>query len=251
VTGIWRFTLEQFAGYLGGAVIALVVVYFAWVLLMGKLDSQEKGRVVVIFFLFIGAALFWSGFEQAGSSMNLFAERLTNRVVFGWEAPASWLQSINPLFIVILAPVFGMIWSTLGTRAPSIGMKFAYGLVLLAAGFFVLAWGATYSGQGGPGVSPMWLIVTYFLHTVGELCLSPVGLSSITKLSPHRYVGQMMGIWFMGAALGNLIAGLVGGQFESLPLPQLFVSVALVSAGAGLFFVVLSKPMKKWVSGAT
>lgn len=251
VTGIWRFSLEQFAGLLGGAVILLVVVYFAWVLLMGKLDSQEKGRVVVIFFLFIGAALFWSGFEQAGSSMNLFAERLTNRVVFGWEAPASWLQSVNPLFIVILAPVFGMIWSTLGTRAPSIGMKFAYGLVLLGAGFFVIAWGATYSGSGGPGVSPVWLIVTYFLHTVGELCLSPVGLSSITKLSPHRYVGQMMGIWFMGAALGNLIAGLVGGKFESLPLPQLFVTVALVSTGAGLFFVVLSKPIKKWVGGVT
>jgi len=249
-TGVWRFSLEEFARVLGGAVIALVIVYFLWVLFMGHLTGEEKGRVVTIFFLFIGAAMFWSGFEQAGSSMNLFAERLTNRVVFGWEAPASWLQSINPLFIIILAPVFGIIWSTLGARAPSIPMKFFYGLVLLGAGFFVIAWGATYSGNGGPGVSPVWLIVTYFLHTVGELCLSPVGLSSITKLSPHRYVGQMMGIWFMGAALGNLIAGLIGGQFEALPLPKLFATVGLVSGGSGLIFLVLAKPMKKWIGGA-
>ena len=178
--------------------------------------------------LFIAAAIFWSGFEQAGSSMNLFADRLTDRSVFGWEAPASWLQSINPLFIIALVPVFGSIWVRLGARNPSILSKFAYGLLQL--GLFVLAWGSTFASDGDP-VSPMWLILTYFFHTTGELCLSPVGLSSITKLSPKRFVGQMMGIWFMAAAFGNLLAGLVAGLIESLPLPQLFGTVGLIVGG--------------------
>jgi POT family proton-dependent oligopeptide transporter len=248
-TGLWVFTLGEFALALGYGVTALVVIYFMFVLTVGKLERVEKGRVVVIFFLFIGAALFWSGFEQAGSSMNLFAERLTNRVVFGWEAPASWLQSVNPLFIIMFAPLFGMLWARLGSRAPSIPVKFFYGLFQLGIAFLVIAWAAVYTDESGPGVSPMWLVVTYFFQTTGELCLSPVGLSSITKLSPHRYVGQMMGIWFMGAALGNLIAGLVGGQFETLPLPQLFLAVGIVSGGSGLLFLIFSKPIRKMIGG--
>jgi len=249
MTGMWVFTLDDFAKALGGFVIALAVLYFLYVLAFGHLNRQEKGRVIVIFLLFIGAALFWSGFEQAGSSMNLFAEQLTNRVVFGWESPASWLQSINPLFIIIFAPVFGWLWLYLGTRAPSIPVKFGMGLALLGVGFLVMAWGASFTDPTGPGVSPMWLVVTYFLHTTGELCLSPVGLSSITKLSPKHLVGQMMGIWFMGAALGNLIAGLLGGQFENLEPQSLFTAVALVSVGSGVLFLVFSKPIRKLIGG--
>lgn len=249
-TGVWVFTLSSFALALGYAVTGLVVVYFIIVLMFGKLEHVEKGRVIVIFFLFIGAALFWSGFEQAGSSMNLFAERLTNRVVFGWEAPASWLQSVNPLFIIMFAPVFGMLWARLGTRAPSIPMKFFYGLIQLGVSFAVMAWAASFTDPEGPGVSPMWLVATYFFQTTGELCLSPVGLSSITKLSPQRYVGQMMGIWFMGSALGNLIAGLVGGQFEALPLNQLFITVAVITGGSGLLFLIFAKPIRKLIAGA-
>ena len=124
------------------------------------------------------------------------------------------LQTINPIFIILLAPVIGMAWVWLGKRNPSIPVKFGIGLVLLGVGFLVLSWGSTYV-EAGAKVGMRWLIVTYFLHTVGELCLSPVGLSSITKLSPDRLVGQMMGTWFMGAALGNLIAGLVAGYIES------------------------------------
>jgi POT family proton-dependent oligopeptide transporter len=247
-TGAWVFTLNDFARALGGFVIALAVLYFAYVLTFGHLSNVEKKRLIVIFLLFIGAALFWSGFEQAGSSMNLFAEQLTNRVVLGWEAPASWLQSVNPLFIIIMAPVFGYLWLALGARAPSIPVKFGLGLGLLGVGFLVMAWGASYTGDE-PGVSPMWLVVTYFLHTTGELCLSPVGLSSITKLSPKHLVGQMMGIWFMGSALGNLFAGLIGGQFETLPLTNLFMSVALVALGSGLLFLVFSKPIRRLIGG--
>ncbi len=249
VTGIWPFTLDAFGRALGGFVLVLAALYFLYIITFGGLNTLEKKRVGVIFLLFIGAALFWSGFEQAGSSMNLFAEQLTNRVVFGWESPASWLQSVNPLFIVMFAPVFGWLWVVLATRAPSIPVKFGCGLALLGIGFLVMAWGASFTSEGGPGVSPMWLIVTYFLHTAGELCLSPVGLSSVTKLSPKHLVGQMMGVWFMGSALGNLIAGLVGGQFETLPLTGLFAAVAMVSIGSGLLFLVFSKPIRKLIGG--
>jgi POT family proton-dependent oligopeptide transporter len=182
--------------------------------------------------------------------MNLFADRLTNRNVVGWEVPASWLQSINPLFIIALAPVAGWLWVFLNSRQlePPLPVKFGMGLVLLGLGFLVIAWGATYTVEGQL-VSPAWLISTYFLHTCGELALSPVGLSSITKLSPQRYVGQMMGTWFMGAALGNLVAGLVAGFFETLPLPTLFMRVALVVIIAGLFFVVFYKPIRNQMGG--
>jgi POT family proton-dependent oligopeptide transporter len=160
--------------------------------------------------------------------------------------PASWLQSVNPLFIIILAPGFGWLWVWLSSREPSIPVKFAAGLLLLGIGFLVLAWGAMNASPANK-VSPAWLVVTYFLHTSGELCLSPVGLSSVTKLAPQRLVGQMMGVWFMGAALGNLIAGLLGGLFETLPLPQLFGAVSLVAIPAGLLFLIFSGLIKKLI----
>jgi proton-dependent oligopeptide transporter, POT family len=210
----------------------------------------EKRRLMVIFWIFLLAALFWSGFEQAGSSMNLFAERLTDRNVAGWEMPASWLQSINPIFIILLAPVFGWMWTWLAHRRanPSIPVKFALGLLGLAMGFFVLAWGAANASAENP-VSPAWLIVTYFLHTAGELALSPVGLSSITKLAPRNRVGQMMGIWFIASALGNLFAGLVAGRLESLAPQALFWNVAMTIGGAGLLALLLA-PFIRRLMGA-
>ena len=246
-SGIVNLTLNGMAAAAGVVIIALAIFYFSYVIFFGHLETIEKKRVLVIFFLFIGAALFWSGFEQAGSSMNLFADRLTDRVVFGFEAPASWLQTINPLFIVIFAPLFGSLWVWLANRNPSIPAKFGLGLLLLGVGFLVMMWGATYTDPNGSGVSPGWLISTYFLHTLGELCLSPVGLSSVTKLSPKPLVGQMMGTWFMGAALGNLIAGLVAGQFETLPLPELFGNVAYIALGAGVLFLLLTPWLKKLI----
>jgi len=248
-SGITSLGLEQGAYGAGGIIVGLAVFYFAYQLIFGGLDSAEKKRLVVIFFLFVGAALFWSGFEQAGSSMNLFAERLTDRVVFGWEAPASWLQSVNPIFIIAFAPVFAWLWIALASRQPSIPAKFGLGLILLGMGFILMAWASVYASPEH-GVSPTWLILTYFLHTCGELCLSPVGLSSITKLSPKRLVGQMMGIWFMGTSLGNLIAGLVAGQIETLPLVQLFGAVAAIVIGAGLLFILIKGPIKRLTVGA-
>lgn len=249
-TGVTALSLEQGARVAGLFIFGLVVLYFAGHLLFGSLEPLEKKRLVVIFFLFVGAAMFWSGFEQAGSSMNLFAERLTNRVIAGWEAPASWLQSVNAIFIVLFAPVFAWLWVALGSHNPSIPVKFGSGLMLLGAGFLVMAWAALQATPENP-VSPMWLITVYFLHTCGELCLSPVGLSSITKLAPKRLVGQMMGIWFMGSSLGNLMAGVVAGQMETLPLFQLFGAVALSVIGAGLLFVLFKGPINRLSEGVT
>ena len=237
--GVLSLSVLNVAQGTGITIAGLVVLYFLYIFLYGRLSNDERRRVALIPVLFVAAALFWSGFEQAGSSMNLFAERLTDRTVFGMEAPATWLQSVNPLFIILLAPVFGSLWVRLGSKNPSIPAKLAYGLLLLGLGFLVLAWGSTFATDGTL-VSPMWLIVTYFFHTIGELCLSPVGLSSITKLAPKRLVGQMMGIWFMAAALGNLLAGLVAGLIESLALPQLFGAVGLIVAVGGVLMLLAS-----------
>ena len=212
----------------------------------GEQVTVQERRLMVIFWLFLLASVFWGGFEQAGSSLNIFARDLTDRVYFGWEMPAGWLQNINPLFIVLLAPVFGTLWVKLARRNanPSIPMKFALGLFGLSAGFFVLYWGATQATADNP-VTPAWLVVTYFLHTCGELCLSPVGLSSMTKLAPKDRVGQMMGVWFIAAALGNLFAGLVAGQLEDVAHHVLFVSVALVTGGIGVLALLMSRPVRK------
>ena len=188
--------------------------------------------------------MFWAGFEQAASTLNLFAERLTDLTVGSFEMPASWLQSVNALFIIILAPVVGSLWVWLDNRSPSIPIKFGMGLVLLGVGFLVLAWGASFATPENP-VSPMWLVVTYFFHTVGELALSPVGLSSVTKLSPHRLVGQMMGVWFMGTSLGNLIAGMAAGSMSTMAPPELFRSVGMIAVGAGLVYFVFARPIRK------
>ncbi|CAN5851518.1 peptide MFS transporter [soil metagenome] len=249
-SGVIRIALESVAQGLGASIVVLAIVFFGYLLLAGGHTALEKKRLVVIFWLFLLAAIFWSGFEQAGSSLNLFAERLTDRVMFGWEAPASTLQSINSFFIVVLAPVFAILWTWLARRNanPSMALKFALGLLGLSIGFFVLAWGAANATPENP-VSPAWLVVTYFLHTCGELALSPVGLSSMTKLSPRGRVGQMMGVWFMAVALGSLFAGLAAGFLETLAPSALFSNVAMIVGAAGLVAVVVSPFVKRLTGG--
>jgi proton-dependent oligopeptide transporter, POT family len=247
--GAIRLSLVGFVDWTGLFIVTLAASYLLYVVVFGGLTTIEKKRVGVIAVCFLAAACFWSGFEQAGSSMNLFADRLTDRVIAGWEMPASWLQSVNAVFIILLAPLFSALWIWMGSRNPSIPAKMGFGLIFLGVGFAVLAWGSVNATLENP-VSPAWLVVTYFFHTVGELCLSPIGLSSITRLSPARYVGQMMGIWFMGAALGNLVAGRVAGLIESLPLPQLFGSVTMFSVGTGLLLLLFTKPLRGWIGNA-
>ncbi|MDQ2979299.1 MAG: peptide MFS transporter [Acidobacteriota bacterium] len=246
--GILNLTLYGVAKGTGFFMLGLAILYFASILLFGKLSTAEKKRIIVIFVFFMAAVLFWAGFEQAGSSMNLFAERLTDRVIFGWTMPASFLQSVNSIFLIVLAPFFGALWIKLAARQPSTPAKMGFGLVFLAVGFLVLAWGASFTASGAR-VSMMWLIGTYFLHTVGELCLSPVGLSSVTKLAPKSLVGQLMGTWFMGTALGNLIAGLAAGGFAGMGITELFTSVAKVTGVAGIVLLIFSPLLRRLIGG--
>ena len=169
-----------------------------------------------------------------------------NNIGGGWIIPASTFQLINAAFIVILAPMFGMLWTWLASKNanPSIPVKFGLGLLGLAVGFFVLAWGSANASSTNL-VSPAWLVVTYFFHTVGELCLSPVGLSSMTKLAPKSRVSQMMGIWFVATALGNLMAGLVAGQLETLAPSGLFQYVAFIIGGGGIIALLAARPIRK------
>ena len=253
-SGALAVTVVGFAQATGLIVVVVAALYFGGIMAFACRDKVERHRIFVIFLLFIGAAMFWSGFEQAGSSMNIFTRDLTDRVIFGWEVPTGWLQSINPIFIILLAPVMGLLWVKLGARNPSIPVKFGMGLALLGVGFLVLAWGSLYvpegaAGNSAVGVGMTWLVVTYFFHTVGELALSPVGLSSVTKLAPHRLVGQMMGTWFMGAALGNLVAGLIAGRIETLPPEQLFTVVASIVIGSGLLFLLFAPLINRLTHG--
>ncbi len=229
-------------------IVGSALAYFIYLFVGGGLTIEEKKRVVIIILLFIFAAIFWSAFEQAPTSLNLFARDYTNRVVFGWEMPTLWLQAANSVFVIVLAPVFAVVWIALGRRGkdPSSVAKFAWGLFFAGLGFVVMLIAANIviKGGGNVRVSPWWLVFSYFLQTIGELSLSPVGLSSMTKLAPYKFKGQMMGVWFMAAALGNLIAGLVGGKVDPEKLEQMpilfrqtsmFLFIAAVVCGLLVF----------------
>ncbi|MGE5275937.1 MAG: peptide MFS transporter [Acidobacteriota bacterium] len=242
--GVLHLTLPGVARSMSVVILAIVLSYFFFLLLFGRLTPAEKRRVAVVFVFFAATALFWSGFEQAGSSMNLFASRLTDRMIGGWEMPASWFLPINAILVIVFAPLSGMLWVRLGSREPSLPAKLGYGLVAMAVGFLVMAWGALNTHGGASRVGPGWLVTFYVFSSVGEVCVSPVGLSAVTKLAPRRLVGQMMGVLFMGNALGNLVAGLVAGGFASMPLPALFGSVAKVIGGGALVILILSRPIR-------
>lgn len=239
-----------------GTVIALVAFgYLGYVILFGGLNKADKNKVGVIAILFLFSAMFWSGFEQAGSTLNLFADRFTDRTIMGWEIPTSYFQSINSFFIIIFAPIFGAMWVWLGRRnlEPSSPLKFTFGLLLLGVGFFVMYF-ATKIAASGELAAPTWLLVTYMLHTFGELSLSPVGLSLVTKLAPKGYSGQMMGIWFLSVALGNLIAGLIageasGGTDEALAqMPDQYLLIVYTVIGSAALLLIL-KPIIKRMMG--
>jgi proton-dependent oligopeptide transporter, POT family len=253
MAGVVSINPVMLADVSGFVILSIVILYFMYVFIFEGLDLNQRKKIGVIAALFLFSAVFWSGFEQAGSSLNLFAERYTDRDIFGWLMPASWLQSVNPIFIIVLAPVFGALWVWLGKRMlePSTPIKFALGLIFLGLGFLVMMF-ASYYVVDGSQVLPTWLVMAYLFHTIGELCLSPVGLSAVTKLSPKRLVGQMMGVWFMSIAFGNLIAGRLAGQFDGdaiaadpTLLPDLFWMIVLSTVGGGILLVLINRPIKK------
>jgi POT family proton-dependent oligopeptide transporter len=245
-------TLARYSAVL---IFAISLLYFAFYLFFGGLTPMERGRGIVLIVLFLGSAAFWAGYEQAGSSLNIFAERYTDRLLslLHFTIPTEWFQSLNPFFIIVFAPFVAWTWVALARRRldPSVPAKFAIGVILMGLGFLVMVAAATLV-VGGSKVSPNWLIFTYLLHTVGELCLSPVGVSYFTKLTPKRYTGQMVGMWFLSISLGNIIAGLIAGLFNAddlAAMPGQYLRIVYFSVGLGLLLLVLSKPVKKLMGG--
>lgn len=315
VSGVLVIDPRWLANWSAMIIVSLAAAYFAWALLFAGLDLAERKRVVVIAVLFLVSALFWAGYEQAGSSLNLFAERYTQRqislgslkinaswlpsfskyavivlaplVAWMWgrvvwrrlspslpvkvatallilaaclllgstefEIKTGWFQSFSAGAVITLAPVVAWLWLKLARRgfSPSLPVKFALALLILAAGFLVMVFASKRALTHGP-VWPTWLMATYILHVLGELCLSPVGLSSVTKLAPQRMVGQMMGVWFLATSLGNLLAGLFAGEVtgeKSHTMPDQFLFVVMILGGAGLVLFLCSHFIRKLMPG--
>src|SRR5579863_7437380 len=233
--------------------LLLAAVVFGWIQVNPVSLAQAVSYLIaaMVVLLFVGSVWFCAGYEQAGSSLNLFAERYTDRAV-GWlhfVIPSGWFQSLNSAFIILFAPFFAWAWIALAGRNlnPSAPAKFALGVMLMGSGFLVMAAAAAIVASGSK-VLPYWLILTYLLHTFGELCLSPVGLSYYTKLAPKRFVGQMMGMWFLATSLGNLVAGLIAGEFDANNIPAMpgqYMHIVYFTVGVGAILLVLSRPVKK------
>ena len=208
--------------------------------------NTEWKRMGAIVIFFLVAILFWGAYEQAGSTLTLFADRYTRLEMLGFSFPSSWFQAVQPIFVILLAPVFAWLWVRLGPREPSVPAKFAFGVLFMGLAFLVLT-PAGAAAQSGTGVrvSPWWLIASYGVSELGELCLSPVGLSVVTRLAPVRIVGLMMGVWFLSNAFGNKVAGWAAGFFGTMPLDTLFSVVAGVLLVAAVVMFVLVTPIRR------
>jgi POT family proton-dependent oligopeptide transporter len=243
-TGALPITAKQIADTAGVSLLGLTIAFFVWLFLAGEWTPAERKRLYAILALFLAATLFWSEFEQAGSTLNLFADRATRTSILGWEFPSGYFQSLQPLFIITLAPVFAWIWMRLGPRQPSSPAKFALGLFFVGAGFAILVVAAQLA-ENGVKVAPYWLVVTYLLHTLGELSLSPVGMSAFTKLAPARVAGLMMGVFYLAIAGGNFIGGRLASLYGSMPLPNLFGAIAAVGIGGSVVMFALTPSIKR------
>ena len=256
---------SQLVGQLLGGFGAIFIG--AWLLYaLFRCAPDERDRLIVFGILILFSLIFWALFEQAGSSLNILTDRGVNRVIFGWEVPASMFQSLNAGFIFTIAPLFAMLWIALAKRnmEPSTPIKFSIGIIFVGLGFLALVYGMSSSEGLQTGV--FWIILIYLLHTLGELCLSPVGLSSVTKLSPQRIVGFMMGMWFFASAAGNYVAGLIaratasdssGVSNDVFDLTQkqsfmdVYTDVGLMAIGCGIFLAILNPILKKLMHGAS
>ena len=225
----------------------------AWLTLKQRpplvLQRHEIERIIAIFIMAVLVIFFWMGFEQAGGTMNLFADKLTDRHILGWEMPASYFQSVNPLLILVLAPLFALLWSRLNNAgiALSVVSKQAIGMLILGLGFVVLAVAqqrAELHGQVGPG----WLLTVYLLFTAGELCLSPIGLSMVTQLAPSQLVSFMMGAWFTAMAIANYLAGTLEQLIAHSGIPLYWFLVGS-SLGAGVLLLLLRPLLKRLMHG--
>jgi POT family proton-dependent oligopeptide transporter len=228
VYGALWYVFMQLVGFnfVSTLIFATSIAASGFVITDPSLSKIERSRIIVIYIIAFFVIFFWSAFEQAGASLTLFADQQTDRTIFGWEMPASYFQSVNPLAIIIFAPLFAVLWGYLGKRnmEPASPVKQAVGLFLLAIGYFIIAVGVS-GVEGSTKTSMFWLLSMYLVHTLGELCLSPIGLSMVARLAPLRLGSLLMGIWFMSNAMANDFAGMLSKLY-----PEQYVSVSAVIA---------------------
>ncbi len=238
------------AKYTAWFFVAVFFIYFFAIFIFGKLNGVEKKGMWALLLVCVASACFWSGFEQAGSSLNLFARDYTERMVGSFEIPTAWFQSANSTFIIILSPFMAAFWIWLGKRmvSPAYGLKCAAGLIIMASGFIVMFY-AAHIAASGLKAAPYWLVMTYFIHTVGELVISPIALSAVSKLSPKRFIGQMMGVFVLTYSIGNIIAGIFAGNFDPnnvAQMPNLYLQIVIFSVGIGAVLLLIGLFTKNW-----
>ena len=254
VTGRLSIDATALATMASSLIGLLAAGYFVYLLYFAGLTPPERSRVFVMIALFIAYALYTAGQEQTGTSLTLFAERYTDRVLFGWQMPAGILQGVSSVVIILFAPLFSALWISLERRGKDLStpVKFAAGLALMGLGFLVM-YAASLLVTHGQKVSPSWLVACYTVQMWGDLCIAPVGLSSITKLAPTRFVGQAMGMWFLSLALGNNLAGLLATEYDAhnlASLPALFLKIFAYGLAGAVVMLLLTPWLKRKMAGA-
>jgi POT family proton-dependent oligopeptide transporter len=246
---LWRSLPDSITGII--SIVGFIAIFggLAYVVFKGTNGSSEWSRMGVIIVLAIFNVVFWAGFEQAGGTFSLFAKENTNRIIFGWEMPATWFQNVNSLAILIGAPLFAGLWLWLDKKGwnPRTPIKFAFGLVFGGLAFWVMTQASHASGDGHL-VSPLWLVSVYVLLTIGELMLSPIGLSMITKLAPAKLVSVVMGLWMASFAAGNYLAGMLESILHKYDF-SLYPFLMMVMAGSALLLFILSPFLNKAMKG--
>jgi POT family proton-dependent oligopeptide transporter len=253
LTGALRLDAALLSASASWAYLLLAAGYFAYLLFFAGLTRIERNRALVMLALFAASVTFWAGYYQQGASFNLFAERYTDRHIFGRTMPAGVLQAVNPFFVIVFAGVFAWLWVALGKRGLNLAASAKFGIALISLGLgFLVMYFASRHVLAGQLVLPTWLLCTYFLHTVGELCLSPVGLSNMSKLAPPRFAGQAMGLWFLSLALGGNLAGQLTGQYDAShleSLPALFLRIFWYGLIAGAVMLLLTPLVRRLMPG--
>jgi len=233
---------------IGVTILAIPFVYFTQHFRSGALTAVERSRLRALVILFVASVVFWLIYDQSGSILSVFAEDKVRLEVLGIHFPASFFQSVNPIFILALAPVISLIWVRLGARQPSTPIKFSIGLLLVGVSFLLMMLAGSAAAASGR-ISPLWLVGVYFIQTIGELTLSPVGLSATTKLAPAAAVGTTMGVWFLSLSAGDVIGGYVGDLYEHLPLPLYFGALGVLTILAGVLMVLVSRHVVRLMAG--
>lgn len=241
-------SFSQISRWLGVALIALPIVYFALLFTKSRWTRVERNHLIVVVLLFFFSIFFWAAADQRGSLLMLFADRMTHCVIGDWAFPAAWFASVNPAFIILLTPVFAWLWPALGRRNPSTPAKFAWAMFFTALSFLVLVGAALAAGPERAKVGPEWLLIHFFFITIAEMCLSPVGISAFARLAPRAVASQVMGVWFLRGSIAGLLAGAAGSAYEDVSLVVNFSTTAIVVSGVGVLLVFLTPMIRRFMA---